>query len=73
MLMLGWECALNGRIALRWSDSKVGKLPLRAPISLQPMKANFYWVDLLGAQVINQDQVVLGEVVGFPRKPHTPY
>ena len=25
----------------------------------------FYWVDLLGAHVINQDQVVLGEVVGF--------
>lgn len=28
-------------------------------------KGEFYWVDLLGAQVINQDQVVLGEVVGF--------
>ena len=25
----------------------------------------FYWIDLLGAQVINQDQVLLGEVVGF--------
>lgn len=31
----------------------------------QTDEGEFYWVDLLGAQVINQDQVVLGEVVGF--------